>query len=92
MVPAMAMRATVKNAQTGKPVEGELVKVIKAEEPSHYFELEDGTEVSMRVTLSRVIRVTGQQDEAGNPIYSFDVNVNTAINVPPDAKRRLRDA
>ena len=48
----MSNTVKVKDPATGKLVDGHIVKVVKAVEPFSYITLEDGTEISMRTTVT----------------------------------------
>lgn len=77
----------VQDPNTGELVDGKIVKVIEAREPFSYITLEDGSEITMRTTVSRVVRHINQWDQDGNPMYTIDGNGIVTINAPKELKR-----
>ena len=74
------MSIKVKDPKTGELVDGEVVKVVKADEPFMYITLEDGYEITMRASVVEVVRLIGQKDNKGNPKYSIALNNSIKIN------------
>ena len=68
-------------------VEGDLVRVASAEEPTSYLTLEDGTEITHRTSVLEVVRIADRWDSEGKPVYSFTVNGTIKIDVPPNLLR-----
>ncbi len=84
----MSNTVKVKDPTTGKLVDGQIVKVVKAVEPFSYITLEDGTEFSMRTTVTRVVRHINQWDQDGNPMYTIDGNGTITTDAPEELKKR----
>ena len=72
---------------TNETVDAVPVKVTKVEEPFLYAELEDGTNVTVRTTLSRVIRLLDRWDARGEPRYDISFNVNMTVDAAPHLKK-----
>ena len=83
----MALIVKVKDVQTGKMVDGQTVRIRTAEEPFSHITLEDGTEITMRTTITQVIRHIGQWDDKGNPRYTITATGSTTITSPDELKR-----
>ena len=83
----MARNVKVLDPDTGEMVDGVVVRVVKAEEPFSYFTLEDETEVSIRMTVSRVVRLLGRWNDDKEPKYTYTFNVN-ATSVSPSALKK----
>ena len=72
---------------TGKNVDGDLVKVVKAVEPFTYITLEDGTEITVRTTVTEVVRQIGQWNNNGDPIYNIAFNTSITTDVPKSLRK-----
>ena len=83
----VARTVKVKDAKTGAMVDGSLVKVVKADEPFSYFTLEDETEITMRTTVSQIIRHIDQWDDGGNPIYTIIASGTMTVTSPNNLMR-----
>ena len=66
----------------GEMVSGTVVKIVKAEEPFCYAELEDGTTITARMSFLEAIRIDGRWDKNGAPIYSVTQNGSLVISAP----------
>ena len=84
----VALTVKVQDAQTGKLVDGRAVRIEKAEEPFTHITLEDGTEITMRMTVIQVIRHVDQWDDDGNPRYTINASSTTTITSPEELKRQ----
>ena len=76
----------VTDQKTGKLVDGKVIKVVKADEPFSYIELEDGTEIAMRTNVTQVIRLLDRWDKNGNPMYTIDARGSVTTNSPASLK------
>ncbi len=83
----MSNTVRIKAPKTGKTVDGQVIKVVKADEPFSCITLEDGTEISMRTTVIQVVRHKNQWDEYGNPIYTIDANGTITVNAAEESNR-----
>jgi hypothetical protein len=66
------------------------VEVVKATEPWTEYELEDGTVLRARTTVVDVIRVDGEYDLDGNPVYQLRGNATMSVIPPESLKRKGR--
>ena len=62
-------RVKVKDARTGKIVEGTVVDIVETKEPFSHVELADGAEIRIRLAVSEVIRLD-TPDKDGKPQYN----------------------
>ena len=83
----MARKVKIPDPDTGEMVDGVVVRVVKTDEPFSYFTLEDETEVSIRITVSQVVRLLGLWNDDKEPKYAFTFNVNTT-SVSPSALKK----
>ena len=84
----MPTTVKVKNPNTGDLIDAHVVKVVKADEPFTYITLEDGSEITMRNTVARVLRYKNTWDENGNPIYDIQGSGYVTINAPEKLKKK----
>lgn len=65
-------------------VTGTVVKILNAEEPISYAELEDGTRLTLKVSFIEAVRIDDRWDRNGKPIYT--ITQNATLMVDPDLK------
>ena len=83
----MATNVKVQDAITGEPVDGVVVKVVKTEEPFSHLTLEDGTEVSIRTTVTQVVRLLDRWNDNGEPMYTLTFNASITTHAPSALKK-----
>ena len=71
-----------------KMVSGTVVKIVKAEEPFCYAELEDGTTITARMSFVEVVRIDERWDKTGAPIYSVTQNGSLVICAPEQLMKK----
>ena len=57
---------------------------IEGEEPWISYLLDDGTLLRVKLTLTNIFRVEGQQDQLGRPVYVFESTNVLSISVPEE--------
>lgn len=57
---------------------------IEGEEPWTSYLLDDGTLLRVKLTLTNIFRVEGQQDQLGRPVYVFESTNVMSISVPEE--------
>ena len=64
------------------------IPIVKSDEKTNEYELEDGSVIRFRAVATAILRVEGQHDGDGNPIYL--VKNGTIVNVvsAPETVRR----
>ncbi|MFQ5892096.1 MAG: hypothetical protein ACE5HW_04820 [Candidatus Methanofastidiosia archaeon] len=60
---------------------------IKGEEYS--YKLEDGTILTFRLDLNHVMKIVGEYNKNGNPIYEFNHGVTYRMKVPEKLKKEV---
>ena len=85
----MAERKTKVPLQgTNQMVEGVEVPVDELNEKWSEFKLEDGTTFKIKMTVVSAVRVDGQFDALGNPMYVMNMTPVMALVDVPDRLRR----
>lgn len=59
----------MKVTHQGKEVEVTPVEIISQEEQWNQYQLLDGTVVRLKVVVTEILKVVGQFDNFGNPVY-----------------------
>lgn len=72
----------------GREVEATPVDFRIAKEDWNEYELHDGAVLRLRVVLSDVMRVNGEYDHEGNPVYVTKSGNVLAVRVPDSLKRK----
>lgn len=73
----------------GRDVDALEVKCRPEHEDWNTYQLEDGTELKMRLIVSEVFRVDGQFDQEGNPVYVVK-STNLLVAKSPDHLKKPR--
>jgi hypothetical protein len=74
----------------GKTMDGVEVPVEESTERWSEIKLEDGTIIRVKQSVAQVIRVDGQYDAEGNPLYVVKSSPAVAIvHVDEDRRRRV---
>ena len=70
-------------------VEGTELQVEQSNERWSEFTLSDGTQVRAKLSIASAIRVDGQYDELGNPIYAINSSpIFYIVNVPEQYRKK----
>ncbi len=71
----------------GASLTGEVVRVVESTERYSDIVLEDGAVLRIKATASEALRLEGQSDADGNPLYY--ARLHTVINLlsPPDSAK-----
>jgi hypothetical protein len=64
------------------------VPVLEAKEYWNEYKLEDGTTFRMKVVLSSILRIEGQYNEDGQPLYQAKLNLVPDVRAPEDLRKR----
>jgi hypothetical protein len=67
---------------TQRQVEAEQIDFESKAEPWSTYELADGTTLKVRVILTGVLRIEGEYDPSGNPIYVVSSQTVVQANSP----------
>jgi hypothetical protein len=72
----------------GKTVEGTEVLIKDSSEPWSELRLEDGTVMRLKAVVASVIRVDGQFDQEGNPVYVVKATHAVSLVDVPESLRK----
>ena len=82
--PPRKMKVTLPN---GVVKEGTEVHVIGSDEKWNEYVLEDGTSIRIKLTMMRAVRIDGEYDNEGQPVYVTQT-ANVMVVTAPDTLRR----
>jgi hypothetical protein len=87
----MSERKVPVTLPTGARAEGVEVQVDESTERWSEFKLQDGTILRVKATVLSAVRVDGEYDPAGNPIYVTNISpVITLASVPDRFRRQVQ--
>lgn len=66
----------------GREVDGEDVSFTVLAEEWNRYQLHDGTEIRMRLVVTDVIKIPGESDQQGNPIYQVRSSNVVVVKLP----------
>lgn len=72
----------------GRQVEATPVEVNQSSERWNEYLLEDGTLLKMKLVLKKVLRVDGEFDAEGNPVYIMQSTNVSSITSPDSLKHK----
>ncbi len=72
----------------GRQVEATPVEVNQSSERWNEYLLEDGTVMKMKLVLKKVLRVDGEFDSEGNPVYIMQSTNVSSITAPDHLKHK----
>jgi hypothetical protein len=76
---------------TGGTAEGVEVQVEESSERWSEFTLQDGTVIRVKATVTSAVRVEGQYDALGNPMYLTNITpVLSIVNVPDSLRKKVQ--
>ncbi|TGK20114.1 hypothetical protein EHO61_06320 [Leptospira fluminis] len=86
----MSNKITVPVQTPNGPVnkEGTIVEIRKSDEPWSTYELSDGTVVKVKQNLAQVIRIDGEYDQAGNPLYVTHLIPILLVETPESLRKK----
>lgn len=84
----MVERMTKVTLPTGQIADGVEVPIEESNERWSEIKLEDGTIIRVKLSMVSVVRVPGQYDQVGNPMYIMNMTPTIAILSVPDALRK----
>jgi hypothetical protein len=75
---------------TGGTVEGTEIQVNESSERWSDFTLADGTVLRAKLAITSAVRVDGQYDPQGNPMYTLNMApIITVLSVPEELRRKV---
>jgi hypothetical protein len=76
---------------TGQQGEGVEVQVEESSEKWSEFTLQDGTVVRAKFTMASAVRVDGEFDAQGNPLYLVNMSpIFTIVSVPEEYRKKVQ--
>ena len=73
---------------TGQIADGVEVPIEEANERWSEIKLEDGTIIRVKLNVISAVRVPGQYDQVGNPMYVMNMTPTIAIHSVPENLRK----
>jgi hypothetical protein len=71
----------------GEPIDAEQVEISQSSEHWNQYLLEDGTVFKLKTIAARALRVIGQYDPEGNPVYIMQSSNVVAVDCPEALKK-----
>lgn len=72
----------------GRQVQATPIEVNQSSERWNEYLLEDGTVLKMKLVLKKVLRIDGEFDAEGNPIYIMQSTNVSSISSPDHLKKK----
>lgn len=70
---------------------GTVVKITGSEEPFSHAYLEDGTTITSKLSFIEAVRIDGQWDKNGNPVYHITQNGALIVSSPENLMKKDDD-
>ena len=71
----------------GRDVDGQEVRFRSNHEEWNDYTLEDGSNIRMKAVVSEIVRLDGEHDAEGNPVYLVKSTNVLVIKAPDNLKR-----
>lgn len=78
----------INHPRTGKSIDAQVVDIAEIRESPIRVTLEDGTVLRLRIDVIEAIRVDGEWDPDGHPVYQVRNGVNIMVLESPDHLKR----
>ena len=72
----------------GRDADGLEVRFKGIHEEWNEYDLEDGTTLRMKAVVSDIVRLDGEYDQEGNPIYLVKAGNMVVVKAPDNLKRK----
>lgn len=72
----------------GRQVDALSIRFKSIKEDWNEYDLEDGTTIKMKAVVSDIVRVDGQFDPEGNPVYLVKSGNMVVIDCPDNLKKK----
>lgn len=83
------MRKRKVTRQNGKVIDGSIIEITSSQENWNHYLLEDGTAIKVKAVATEVVRVDGEYDNEGNPIYMIKTANIISINPSENLKKPI---
>ena len=78
----------INHPRTGKPIDAQVVEVSDIRETPTRVTLEDGTVLRLRIDVIEAVRIDGEWDADGHPMYQVRNGVNIMVLKSPEHLKR----
>jgi len=68
----------------GREIEGEIMPFQSGGEHWNEYLVEDGTVIKIKLVASEVVRLNGEYDQAGNPVYIVQSTNVLSVSAPDE--------
>lgn len=75
------------NMPNGGSVDAEQIEITQSSEHWNQYILDDGSILKLKPIATKVLRLKGQHDQSGNPIYFIQSNNVVAVECPEELKK-----
>ena len=82
---------TIPGAPGLPEVEGKIVDVVECTERWNDVTLDDGTRLKVKISILETIRIDGETDRDGNPVYAVANNVVSKVVHLGDEPRKIQE-
>lgn len=72
----------------GKEVDATPVTPTQSNEHWNNYLLEDGSVIRMKLVVTEFLKIDGQYDQEGNPVYAIKSTNVVAVETPEDQRKR----
>jgi hypothetical protein len=80
-------KGTVVAVSGQPPKPAELMEIVRTDEKFNVYDLDDGTQLRMRTTVTEIWRVIDEYDPEGNPFYVVKAQGTLSVIAPEHLKR-----
>lgn len=82
--PEKTLRTKKVKLPDGREIEGEIMPFQSGGEHWNEYLVEDGTVIKIKLVASEVVRLNGEYDQAGNPVYIVQSTNVLSVSVPDE--------
>jgi hypothetical protein len=72
----------------GRDADGTIIDINSSQEHWNQYLLSDGTVIKFKVVATEVVRVEGEYDQEGNPIYFLKSSHVMSVLAPEDLRKK----
>jgi len=72
----------------GQEADAEDIDIVQASEHWNQYLLEDGSTIKMKLVTTKIVRLVGQYDQLGNPVYFVNSTNVVSVECPPNLKKK----
>jgi hypothetical protein len=72
----------------GAEADAEDIDITQSSEHWNQYLLEDGTTIKMKLVATKIVRLVGQFDQLGNPVYFVNSTNVVSVECPSNLKKK----